>query len=84
MTGEQVADIRKALGEAIGHRLSASEFGQMIGLAELSANRTIRRWEDEGPSGPGGFALRLIKACIDAGRVDLVVASTLKLPERRA
>lgn len=63
MTGKQVADIRFALGRALGRdRLTKLELGFMLGLSDRNAKITIQRWESDRKevSGPAVVALRLL------------------------
>jgi len=63
MTGEDV----KAIREALGRRVSLRDLGLALGLAPANAKDTVRRWEEEGPTGPAAAALRFIREATDLG-----------------
>lgn len=53
----EVEAIRKALGDAVGGRVSQDDLGQALGLSEHTAQRKVREWEKDGPTGPAASAL---------------------------
>jgi hypothetical protein len=57
VTGPELKQLRKDLGDAIGRSLSAADMAKLCGLAPGGAD-TIRRWEVSGPSGPAAELLR--------------------------
>ncbi len=61
MTGSDMKDIRHALGEAIGRRLSLADMAKLCGLNNTEADRqTYRLWENgDGPPGPIAALLSL-------------------------
>ena len=59
MTGPELKQLRKDLGDAIGRALSAADMARLCGLAPDGAD-TIRRWEVSGPSGPAAKLLRIL------------------------
>ena len=59
MTGPELKQLRKDLGDAIGRSLSAADMAKLCGLAPGAAD-TIRRWEVSGPSGPAAELLRIL------------------------
>ena len=60
MTGAELKQLRKDLGEAIGRPLSAADMAKLCGLPPASGADTIRRWEVTGPSGPIAERLRIL------------------------
>ena len=64
MTGSELKQLRKDLGEAIGRELSAADIAKLCGLPAGSSD-TIRRWEVSGPSGPAGELLRILAMASD-------------------
>jgi hypothetical protein len=70
MTGPEMKDIRFAIGEAIGRRLSLSDMAKLVGLKDYglkpngkhgNGQETYRRWEEgDGPSGPVAVLLELM------------------------
>jgi hypothetical protein len=78
MTGNDVKRIRDAIGAHFGRRISQRDLGLALGLSEKNADRAIREWETDGPTGPGAAALRLIELVLsdaadsDVYRVNLV------------
>jgi len=57
MSADEARAVRLALSAAMNRQLSQREFGVMLGLAPAGADRTIRNWEKDGPTGPGALAL---------------------------
>ena len=64
MTGPELKQLRKDLGDAIGRSLSAADMAKLCGLAPDGAD-TIRRWEVSGPSGPAAKLLRILAMASD-------------------
>ena len=64
MTGAELKQLRKDLGEAIGRELSAADMAKLCGLPAGGAD-TIRRWEVTGPSGPVAERLRVLAMASD-------------------
>jgi hypothetical protein len=60
MTGPELKQLRKDLGEAIGRPLSAADMGKLCGLTSANGADTIRRWQVSGPSGPAVELLRIL------------------------
>ena len=53
MTGAELKQLRKDLGQAIGRPLSVSDFAKLCGLPAESGGGTILEWENGyGPIGP--------------------------------
>ena len=65
MTGAELKQLRRDLGEAIGRPLSASDMAKLCGLETKSGADTIRRWEVSGPSGPAGKLLGILAMASD-------------------
>jgi hypothetical protein len=59
VTGSELKQLRKDLGEAIGRALSTADMAKLCGLPAGSTD-TILRWEVTGPSGPAGELLRIL------------------------
>jgi hypothetical protein len=64
VTGPELKQLRKDIGDAIGKPLSAADVAKLCGLAPGSAD-TIRRWEVSGPSGPAAELLRILAMASD-------------------
>jgi len=60
MTGAELKQLRKDLGDAIGRPLSAADMAKLCGLPPAGGADTIRRWEVTGPSGPAAEWLRIL------------------------
>jgi hypothetical protein len=60
VTGPELKQLRKDLGEAIGRPLSVADMAKLCALAPASGADTIRRWEVTGPSGPAAERLRIL------------------------
>jgi hypothetical protein len=59
MTGDELKDIRREIGEAIGKRLSIADMAKICGIERID---TWRKWEEEaGPSGPVATLLSIIE-----------------------
>ena len=59
MTGAELKQLRKDLGEAIGRELTAADMAKLCGLPPQGGADTIRRWEITGPTGPVAERLRV-------------------------
>jgi hypothetical protein len=59
VTGSELKQLRKDLGEAIERELSTADMAKLCGLPAGSTD-TILRWEVTGPSGPAGELLRIL------------------------
>ena len=64
VTGSELKQLRKDLGEAIGRELSVADMAKLCGLPAGQSD-TIRRWEVSGPSGPAGELLRILAMASD-------------------
>ena len=61
MTGDQLKQLRRDLGEAIGRPLSVNDFAKLCGLPPESGGGTILEWENGyGPIGPVAALLSLL------------------------
>ncbi|HEY3678103.1 MAG TPA: hypothetical protein VGL45_05250 [Bradyrhizobium sp.] len=60
MTGAELKQLRKDLGEAIARELSAADMARLCSLPSGSGADTFRRWEVSGPTGPAGELLRIL------------------------
>ena len=61
MTGAELKQLRKDLGEAIGRPLSVNDFAKLCGLPPESGGGTILEWENGyGPIGPVAALLSLL------------------------
>jgi len=60
VTGAELKQLRKDLGEAIDRPLSAADMAKLCGLPPASGADTVRRWEVTGPSGPAAERLRIL------------------------
>lgn len=62
MTGDQVKQIREALGIALQRRISQADLARMLQLAPASGKDTVRSWEDgkKDVGGPASVALQLL------------------------
>lgn len=65
MTGPELKQLRKDLGDAIGRTLSAADMAKLCALPPGGGADTIRRWEVSGPSGPAGELLRILAMASD-------------------
>lgn len=72
MSADEVKSARLEIGAALGRTLSQRDLGLMLGLAPANADRTVRNWEVDGPTGPAAVALRLMLHCARAGDVDVL------------
>ena len=64
MTGPELKQLRKDIGDAIGRELSAADMARLCGLPPGESD-TIRRWEVSGPSGPAAELLRILAMASD-------------------
>jgi hypothetical protein len=65
VTGPDLKQLRKDLGEAIGRPLSAADMAKLCGLPPADGADTIRRWEVTGPTGPVAERLRILAMASD-------------------
>jgi hypothetical protein len=65
VTGTELKQLRKDLGDAIGRSLSVIDMAKLCGLAAGEGADTVRRWEVSGPSGPAGELLRILAMASD-------------------
>jgi hypothetical protein len=65
VTGSELKQLRKDLGDAIGKELSAIDMAKLCGLGSSDGADTIRKWEVTGPSGPAGELLRILAMASD-------------------
>lgn len=56
LTGDQAREIRRALG------LSQSELSAALGMSLANGERSIRRWEADGPPIAAGLAMLWLQA----------------------
>jgi hypothetical protein len=71
MTGAQLKQLRKDLGEAIGRPLSVNDIAKLCGLPPESGGDTIREWENgDGPIGPVVALLSLLAVGSDRYPID--------------
>jgi hypothetical protein len=64
VTGPELKQLRKDLGDAIGRQLSAADMARLCGLTSGDAD-TVRRWEVSGPSGSAAELLRILAMASD-------------------
>ena len=69
IAGPELKQLRGALGDAIGHRLSLVDMAKLCGLSPGNAADTIRKWEDGAgsPTGPVAALLSIIAAAYADG-----------------
>jgi len=60
VTGSELKQLRKDLGEAIGRPLSAADMAKLCGLPPGNGPDTMRKWEVSGPSGSAAELLRIL------------------------
>jgi hypothetical protein len=65
VTGPELKQLRKDLGEAIGRPLSTADMAKLCGLSPASGPETILRWEVTGPIGPVAERLRILAMASD-------------------
>src|SRR5271168_5128787 len=71
MTGAQLKQLRKDLGEAIGRPLSVNDFAKLCGLPPESGGGTILEWEHGyGPIGPVAVLLSMLSVASDHYPID--------------
>jgi hypothetical protein len=71
MTGAELKQLRKDLGEAIGRPLSVNDFAKLCGLPPESGGGTILEWENGfGPIGPAAALLSLLAVGSDHYPID--------------
>jgi hypothetical protein len=71
MTGDQLKQLRKDLGEAIGRPLTVKDFAKLCGLLPESGGGTILEWEHGcGPIGPVAVLLSLLSVASDHYPID--------------
>src|ERR1700683_1834244 len=76
MTGAQLRQIRKDLGEAIGRPLTVKDFAKLCGLPTESGGGTILEWENGyGPSGPVAVLLSMLSVASDHYPIDEEIIS---------
>lgn len=75
MSGNEVRRIRYALERALGFEMTVRRFGILLGLQGENTTRTVRRWETEGPRGPGTVALMIIDTVLKDGRSEILLRS---------
>jgi hypothetical protein len=76
MTGAQLKQLRKDLGEAIGRPLSVKDFAKLCGLPPESGGGTILEWENGyGPIGPVAALLSLLAVASDHYPIDEEIIS---------
>ncbi|MBU6461846.1 MAG: hypothetical protein KGK01_13585 [Bradyrhizobium sp.] len=84
MTGAELKQLRKDLGEAIGKQLSAADMAKLCSLPSGSGADTVRRWEISGPTGPAGELLRILAMASDSYPIldNFNVFDRFNIPER--
>jgi hypothetical protein len=65
MTGQELKQLRKDLGDAIGRPLSADDMAKLCGLAPDAGANMVRRWEVTGPTRPVAEQLRILAMASD-------------------
>ena len=76
MTGDQLKQLRKDLGEAIGRPLTVKDFAKLCGLPPESGGGTILEWEHGyGPIGPVAALLSLLSVASDRYPIDEEIIS---------
>jgi hypothetical protein len=65
MTGQELKQLRKDLGDAIGRPLSAADMAKLCGLVPDTGANMIRRWEVSGPTRPIAEQLRILAMASD-------------------
>ena len=76
MTGDQLKQLRKDLGEAIGQPLTVKDFAKLCGLPPESGAGTILEWEHGyGPIGPVAALLSLLSVASDRYPIDEEIIS---------
>jgi transcriptional regulator with XRE-family HTH domain len=76
MTGAELKQLRKDLGDAIGRPLSVNDFAKLCGLPSESGGGTILEWENGyGPIGPVAALLSLLAVGSDRYPIDEEIIS---------
>jgi hypothetical protein len=76
MTGAQLKQLRKDLGDAIGRPLTVKDFAKLCGLPPESGGGTILEWEHGyGPIGPVAALLSLLSVASDKYPIDEEIVS---------
>jgi transcriptional regulator with XRE-family HTH domain len=76
MTGAQLKQLRKDLGEAIDRPLTVRDFAKLCGLPPESGGGTILEWENGyGPIGPVAALLSLLSVASDRYPIDEEIIS---------
>jgi hypothetical protein len=76
MTGAQLKQLRKDLGDAIGRPLTDRDFAKLCGLPPESGGGTILEWENGyGPIGPVAALLSLVSVASDRYPIDEEIIS---------
>jgi transcriptional regulator with XRE-family HTH domain len=76
MTGSQLKQLRKDIGEAIGRPLSVTDFAKLCGLPPESGVGTILEWENGyGPIGPVAVLLSMLSVASDHYPIDEEIIS---------
>ena len=70
MTGDDVRQIREAIGRLLGRKVSQQDLGLALGLAPANAATTVRRWEESEPTGPAAVALAFMREATDLSKAD--------------
>jgi hypothetical protein len=65
MTGQELKQLRKDLGDAIGRPLSAADMAKLCGLVPDTGANMVRRWEVSGPTRPIAEQLRILAMASD-------------------
>ncbi len=65
MTGPELRQLRRDLGDAVGRDLSAADMARLCGLAAGNGADMIRRWEVTGPGGSAAELLRILAMASD-------------------
>ena len=65
MTGQELKQLRKDLGDAIGRQLSAADMAKLCGLVPDTGANMIRRWEVSGPTRQIAEQLRILAMASD-------------------
>lgn len=65
VTGPELRQLRKDLGEAIGRDLSAADMARLCNLPPGNGADMIRRWEVSGPSVPAAKVLSVLATASD-------------------
>lgn len=66
MDGSQVKLVRASLSKATGKHVSVMDLGLALGLQRKRAERSVREWEHDQPTGPAAVALTYLAASMKA------------------